>query len=105
MFSPTMFSRRRVTDTIYDVTVPLMSMFVCVASMFVICVIVCGVIVYTCLVCFSPASHVCASQLPDGGFHFACDQGKHRNTKRYDFWRNFCSSPPCPKSYTQNRTV
>ena len=33
---------------------------------------------------------------PDGGFYFVCDQGKHRNAKRYNFGCIFCYySPPC----------
>ena len=40
-----------------------------------------------------------------GSVYFACDHGKHRNAERYVCGSNLLSSPPCPKSYTQNRTV
>ena len=40
-----------------------------------------------------------------GSFYFVCDHGKHRNAKQYNFVRILWSSPPCPKSYTQNRTA
>ena len=33
-----------------------------------------------------------------------CDCGKRRHAKRYNFGCSFCSSPPCPKSYSKNHT-